>query len=61
VDEDPGEAGALLDFHFTNPSPGSGRVYVQSKKLHVMKLACLPVLLSRSRPRWGIGELGGVK
>jgi hypothetical protein len=26
VDEDPDEAGALLDFHFTNPSAGSGRV-----------------------------------
>jgi hypothetical protein len=23
---DPDEAGALLDFHFTNPSAGSGRV-----------------------------------
>ena len=26
VDEDPDEAGALLDFHFSNPSAGSGRV-----------------------------------
>jgi hypothetical protein len=26
VDEDSDEAGALLDFHFTNPSAGSGRV-----------------------------------
>jgi hypothetical protein len=26
VDADPDEAGALLDFHFTNPSAGSGRV-----------------------------------
>jgi hypothetical protein len=26
LDEDPDEAGALLDFHFTNPSAGSGRV-----------------------------------
>jgi hypothetical protein len=26
VDEDPNVAGALLDFHFTNPSAGSGRV-----------------------------------
>ena len=26
VDEDPDEAGALLDFHFTNPSADSGRV-----------------------------------
>jgi hypothetical protein len=49
VDEDPDETGALLDFHFTNPSAGSGRV----KKLHAMKLACLLVLLSRSRPCWG--------
>jgi hypothetical protein len=26
VDKDPDEAGALLDFYFTNPSAGSGRV-----------------------------------
>jgi hypothetical protein len=25
VDEDPDEAGALLDFHITNPSAGTGR------------------------------------
>jgi hypothetical protein len=31
VDEDPDEAGALLDFHFTNPSA----VRDVSKKLHV--------------------------
>ena len=29
------------------------RVRDVSEKLHVMKLACLLVLLSRSRPRWG--------
>jgi hypothetical protein len=55
VDEDPDEAGALL--HFTSISRIQARVRGVSKKLHVMKLACLLVLLSRSRPRCGV--LGG--
>jgi hypothetical protein len=47
--------------HFLiSSSRTQARVWDVSKKLHVMKLACL-LVLSRSRPRWGGREKNDVK
>jgi hypothetical protein len=52
LDEDPDEAGALLDFHFTNPSAGSGRVL----KLHAMSLLVYLLCCLDRAPAGGAGK-----